>query len=85
MRSGSKDTPADAEEVQLELLRRASVSERLQLAFSLSQTVITLSKRAIRRRYPEESEEEIMVRFVSAHYGAELADCLSADLNRRSR
>ena len=85
MNSRIEDTHPDAERVQLELLRQASVSQRLMLAFSLSQTVIDLAKRAIRRRYPNESEQQILVRFVSLHYGAELAGRLASDLERRSR
>jgi hypothetical protein len=69
----------------LELLRRASVSSRLTLAFSLSQTVIDLAKRAIRRRYPHEGERGVLLHFVSVHYGAELARRLSDDLRRRPR
>jgi hypothetical protein len=79
----SVDTHPDAEKAQLELLRQATVSERLTLACSLSQTVIDLAKRAIRRRYPHEGEHEILLRFVSVHYGAELASRLSIDLSRR--
>jgi hypothetical protein len=85
MSSQSEDTHPDAEKVQLELLRKASVSKRLTLAFSLSQTVIDLAKRGIRRRYPHEGEQEILLHFVSVHYGAELASRLSNDLSRRSR
>ena len=35
------DTTADAERVQVELLRAVPVSQRLRIAFSLSATVIT--------------------------------------------
>ncbi len=79
----SEDTHPDAEEVQVNLLRQASIVRRLELVFSLSQSVIDLSKRAIRRRYPDESDREILVRFVSVHYGAELARQLSTALSRR--
>ncbi len=85
MRSRFEDTHPDAEKVQLELLRQATVSQRLTLALSLSQTVIGLAKRAIRRRYPNESEQENLIRFVSLHYGREIAGRLAADLSRRSR
>jgi len=85
MSSQSNDTHPDAEKAQLDLLRQASVSQRLTLAFFLSQTVIDLAKRAIRRRYPHDGEQEILLRFVSVHYGAELASRLSSDLSRRAR
>jgi hypothetical protein len=85
MTSQTNDTHPDAEKARLELLRQASVSKRLTLAFSLSQTVIDLAKRAIRRRHPNEGEQDILLRFVSVHYGAELSSRLSSDLSRRSR
>ncbi len=84
MSSQPDDTHPDAKKVQLDLLRRASVSERLRLTLSLSQTVTDLAKRALRRRYPHEGEQEILLRFVSVHYGAELAGRLSSELRRRS-
>ncbi len=84
MSFGSEDTHPDAGDVQLNLLRQATIVRRLELVFSLSQTVIDLSKRAIRRRHPDEGDQEILVRFVSVHYGADLARQLSAGLSRRS-
>ena len=81
----SADTDVEAERVQLELLRRASPGERAALAMSLSATVITLARRALRRQYPEASEEEIGLRFVELNYGRELAIELAAALNARRR
>ncbi len=84
MNLSSEDTHPDAENVQLDLLRQATIVRRLELVFSLSQSVIDLAKRAIRRRYPDEGDREILVRFVSVHYGDELARQLSAGLSRRA-
>ncbi len=83
MSLSSEDTHPEAENVQLNLLRQATIVRRLELVFSLSQSVIDLAKRAIRRRYPDEGDREILVRFVSVHYGDELARQLSAGLSRR--
>ena len=43
----SRDTDADAERVQIELLRAAGVPRRMWLALALTQTVIGLSRRAL--------------------------------------
>jgi hypothetical protein len=69
----SADTDADAERVQLELLRSASPAKRAALALSLSATVVSLARRALRHRDPAASEEEIGLRFVELNYGRALA------------
>jgi len=76
MRTRSSDTHPDAEAVQIALLRQATVAQRFHLVRSLSQTVMGLSWRAIRRANPEASEEEVALKFVALHYGEELADRL---------
>ena len=81
----SADTDAEAERVQLELLRAASPGERAALAMSLSATVISLARRALQRQDPAASEEEIGLRFVELSYGRELATELAAFLNARRR
>ena len=69
----SADTDAEAERVQLDLLRRAGPTRRAQMALSLSAHVIDLARMALRRSFPEASEEEISLQFVERHYGRELA------------
>ncbi len=71
---GYTDTYLKAEEFQISLIRNASVSERISLALSLSQTVIQLSRRAILRANPNLSREELGLLFVEHHYGSKLAD-----------
>ena len=83
MRDGLNDTDAEAERVQLELLRRAGPARRLQLALSLSRSVMSLSRGGIARRLEDASPEELGLRFVEVHYGAELADALRAELLSR--
>ena len=70
------DTSAEAERVQIELIRRAPVSRRLALALSLSATVIDLARRALARAQPHASQDDLDLRFVELHYGAELAAAL---------
>lgn len=79
----STDTDPEAERVQIELLRRASVGQRLRLSFSLSQTVIGLARRAIARSLGDASEEQIGLRFVELHYGPDLAAAVRRYLAER--
>jgi hypothetical protein len=85
MRSQSEDTDPQAELKQIELLRSASVARRTAIAFSLSETVIGLARRAIQRANPQLSPQDALVRFVAIHYGPELAERLHQDLKQRSQ
>jgi hypothetical protein len=80
MEHGLSDTDPETERVHLELLQRASPARRIRLALSLSRTVMSLSRGGLARRMPDASPEEVGLRFVALHYGADLAD----DLLRRS-
>ncbi len=77
------DTSAESERVQIELIRRAPVSRRLHLAWSLSATVIAVARQALIRVQPDASPLEIDLRFVELHYGSELAAALRAELGAR--
>ncbi len=79
----SSDTSAEAEHVQIELIRAAPVSRRLGMAWSLSATVIGAARRALARAQPLASAEERDLRFVEIQYGSNLAEALRADLARR--
>ena len=83
VRAGSLDTDPDAERAQLELLRRATVARRVQVALSMSSSVIGLARNAIRRALPGAGDEEVGLRFVDLHYGPELAADLRRDLAKR--
>jgi hypothetical protein len=67
------DTHPDVAARQIELLRSASPARRAALARSLTRTVITLSRRALRRRRPHATERELDRAFVELHYGDETA------------
>ena len=85
MRKGLSDTDPETERVHLELFRRASPGRRIQLALSLSRSVMRLSRDGLARRLPGASPEERDLRFVALHYGADLADELRSDLASRRR
>jgi len=76
MISQSPDTAAQAEKVQIELIRKSSVSKRVSRVRSLSQTTVYLSRRAIQRANPSLSKQEVDLAFVANHYGANLAERL---------
>ena len=62
-----------AEQVQIELFRRATPQQRFELARSLTEQTLDLAHRAIERAYPELGPWARGVKFVEVHYGAELA------------
>ena len=83
MAHGLSDTDPETERVHLELMRRASPGRRIRLALSLSQTVVSLSRGGLARRLPGASPQEVGIRCLALHYGADLADELRADLAAR--
>lgn len=83
MRARSADTDADAERVQIGLLRRVGVARRAHMALALSGQVIGLARRAIREAHPGLSKGEVDLRFVELHYGPELASDLRRYLAAR--
>lgn len=72
----SADTTAEAEAVQLDLLRRAGAARRAQMALALSAQVIGMARQAYRRSHPGETGTEIRLRFVELNYGRELASAV---------
>jgi hypothetical protein len=85
MRAQSEDTDVQAERVQIDLLRKASVARRTFIAFSLSETAINLARKAIRLQDAALTDRDVLLRFVAIHYGLELAERVDKDLRRRSR
>ncbi|NIM78590.1 MAG: hypothetical protein GTO20_07345 [Candidatus Aminicenantes bacterium] len=69
-----KDTTPEAEKVQIELLRKAGTAKRFNITLSLSQTVIDLARRALKRANPDLNEFELKILFLSNCYGRELAE-----------
>lgn len=75
------DTHAQAEAVQIALLRQAPVWRRLQLVSGLVQVTRQLSWQGLCQRHPEESLRERQVRWVELMYGAPLATKLRTRLS----
>ena len=81
----SPDTALQAERVQIELIRKSSVSKRVSKIRSLSQTTMYLSRRAIQRTNPSLSEREVELAFVANHYGEKLAERLRLYMEHQQR
>lgn len=77
------DTSPEAEKVQIELIRRMSVPERIAQVRSLTTLVINLSRRAIAEAHPELGPREVVLKWVELNYGKELAAGFREHLNRR--
>ncbi|MBM3236734.1 hypothetical protein FJZ31_10615 [Candidatus Poribacteria bacterium] len=80
----SFDTYLSAEEIQISLIRKSTIAERISRVRSLSQTTIQLSRRAISRANPQLSEQEVNLIFVAYHYGEELANRLRAYMEQKT-
>jgi hypothetical protein len=75
MKPLSPDTQPQIERIHIEMIRKAPFSHRLQMVTSLIQTTRQLSWRGICERYPRETSEAQLRRFIMLLYGDEfLAD-----------
>jgi hypothetical protein len=69
MKPLSPDTSADAQRKQFELMRRLSPSQKLALAFELTDAMRDLILADLRHRFPEAGDIEIRRRFISRVLG----------------
>ena len=65
MKSLSRDTSAEAQCKHYEMMRRLSPSQRLALAFELTDAARNLILADLRHRFPNASKEEIRRRFIA--------------------
>lgn len=63
------DTSLQAEQMHIDLLRRAGIAKRLRCLRSLSSSVTQLARRALRRAHPELTDQVINARFLLNQYG----------------
>jgi hypothetical protein len=68
------DTSEQAGRLQIELWRRMSPGQKLQLASGLTRASRAFCLAGIRRRHPEASEKEVMLRFALITLGPELTE-----------
>ncbi len=84
MKTQSIDTHPKVEELQIALLRQASVAQRITRMRSLTRTILRLSQQAIAKANPGLREQELKVLFAKYHYGDDLADRLQKYLDQRT-
>ena len=65
------DTNPIVESLQIDLIRKQSVSQRIKTSFALSELTIRLSKEAIKKANPSLSAKELDFLFVKYNYGDE--------------
>ena len=65
MKPLSPDTSADAQRMQFELLRRLSPSQKLALAFALTDALRDLILADLHHRFPQADETESRRRFIA--------------------
>jgi methionine aminopeptidase len=71
MKTLSSDTSLKAEKMQIKLIRESSISKRLRTVNSLVKTTRWLSWRAISERYPGQTDQFLVERYVSLLYDDE--------------
>jgi hypothetical protein len=77
------DTDPNAEKVQLDLIRRMSVAQRLARARDWTRMVVHLSREGLAKANPGLGREEIDLLWVENQYGRELAGKLRDYLEKR--
>jgi hypothetical protein len=73
MQTLSFDTHPDAEEVQLELLRRMPPWRKLELVDGMTQMVYSLLLAGLRERFPQATTEELRLELAKLVLGPSLA------------
>ncbi len=69
----SRDTSSSAEEIQVELLRRAPVWRRVRSTAEMSEAVMLLARAGAARRHPHDSPDELRRLTAEALLGNDLA------------
>ena len=82
MRTQSEDTSPEMEQVQIELIRKASPAKLFGLVRSMSQTMMQASRENIRRLHPDANKEELTLIFVELYYGKKLADLVRTQMEK---
>ncbi len=72
------DTHPEVAELQIGMLCKATVAQRIRMMRSLAKMAVRNSKRAIERARPEMTSRERDLFFIELNYGRELADRVRA-------
>jgi hypothetical protein len=84
MRPYTTDTSPEAEEAQLNLIRRMPPSERALKSLRMTTRLIRECKAAIARNNPQLSPQEIGIAFIELNYGQELATAVQRYLSDKA-
>jgi hypothetical protein len=85
MKTQSQDTSVKTEAVLISLLRNLPFSRKFAQVRSLTETSISLSRRAILRSHEGIDEARLNQLFVELHYGEELAGRLQDYTEKKAR
>ena len=80
MTTAHSDTHHDADRIQMQLLRHAGHTRRVEMAIEMTRFALDSATLALKRRYPNESPQEIALRLFEQRYGTQLADRLRVAL-----
>ncbi len=72
MKTISLDTTPKVEKIWIDLIRTKTNQEKYHQTCALSQSAISLSKRAIMRANPNSTQSQLDLLFVEYHYGLDL-------------
>lgn len=84
-RTQSMDTSFEAEQFQIEVLRRLGPQKRLETMRKLSRSQKRWAWNALMRAHPHLSPRELQVKAVELWYGADLAQKLEIALKERGK
>jgi len=75
----SRDTTADVERQQIELWRRLSPVEKIELVRGTTRAVTILAEAGVRQRHPQASEHERFLRLAALKLGPDLTRLVYPD------
>jgi hypothetical protein len=84
MRRRRNDTDTETEAAWIAMLRTATPCRKFAMVRSLTQTTLSLSRRAIARRNPHLGQADLHGLFVEHQYGRDLAERFKQHLKTRS-
>jgi hypothetical protein len=63
------DTSPEAEAIQLEVFRRMTPAQRIEMALEMSESIRNVSLSGLRQRHPELNEQELRRELLRLMYG----------------
>ena len=83
MRTQSSDTTPEAEQMLINLIRKAPITKRFELVNSLTLFATQLNKQNIRTQHPDATNQQVAEYFVRDHYDRILAKALHSALQEK--